>query len=331
MRKAKSQIEEIVHLANLGSAPQVQQVKTQNDVYRIKCGVDIYYLKTYTKDWYGDNWADTGYHVNHEATAWAILLANGIPAPEVVHQSESCDNPLTRPFLMTRELSGKPLTELLEGVEENQFEIMLRAVGSYLRRMHNITFSYPGYLDTKNGPSVPLTPSDWQHRCWSAKQRQRDAFTNLESDNVNFSESTKHQMQEMLSGIGEKLASAYQPPRFTHGDCHAHQFYLERNNGEWKVTGVLDMEVSSAGDCGEDILKLCIELAQRYFYKTHWWKPLFEGYGVEPNLEHFRLRLLGVAAVEFWRPNSWGSQGAREKVLQHFLKAKDWCTLFSPV
>ncbi len=324
-------IKEIVRLANLCCTPQVQQVKTQNDVYRIECGADIFYLKTYTKDWYGDNVADTGYHVNHEETAWSILLTEGLLAPEVVYQSTTCDNPLNRPFLMTRELPGKPLTELLNNASKGQFAALLQTVGSYLRRMHNITFSYPGYLDTKKGPTASPSPSVWQHRCWSAEQRQRDALTNLASDETYLSIITIEQMRERLSVMSERLAPAYQPPRYIHGDCHAHQFFLEQCNGKWQVTGVLDMEVSSAGDSGEDILKLCIELAQRFSYQTRWWISLFEGYGGEPNFDLFRLRLLGVASSEFWRPNRWGSQGTRETVLRHFMKAEDWWTLFSPV
>jgi aminoglycoside phosphotransferase len=131
--------------------------------------------------------------------------------------------------------------------------------------------------------------------------------------------------------MADQLAPAYQPPRFTHGDCHAHQFFLVETGEGWQVTGVIDMEVSSAGDCGEDLLKLSIELAQILTHQTRWWEPLFEGYGTLPDFELFRLRLLGVVEPEFGMAGRWLGTAPREAVVQHFLRATDWDRLFAPV
>ena len=50
--------------------------------------------------------------------------------------------------------------------------------------------------------------------------------------------------------MGERLRSSYDPPRFVHGDCHANAFFLVEEEGSWRVTGTVDMEVASSGDAG---------------------------------------------------------------------------------
>ena len=214
----QSQLKNLVALVNGQCIPQHTAIKTKNDTYRIICGDDVFFLKTYTKVWYGDDIAGTGYCVNHEATAWAILLENGLPAPEVVLQSTTCDNPLQRPFLMTRALPGRSFTNWLKKVDKVGFDNLLRTVGDYLRQMHDITFAFPGYLSTLAGPEKPPSPSDWQHRCWTADERQRHALKNLDLLKMLLSENVTQQVKDKLATMSERLSGAYQPPKYTHGD-----------------------------------------------------------------------------------------------------------------
>jgi hypothetical protein len=126
------------------------------------------------------------------------------------------------------------------------------------------------------------------------------------------------------------LAPAYQPPRFVHGDCHAHQFFVSGPavDGAWHVHGVVDLEVASAGDPVEDFVKLTIEVAARLPAATRWWEALFAGYGAEPDFEPFRLRLLGIGPPSF----AWLRQPSERppwaSVLRHLLDARDWAELF---
>lgn len=302
----------------------------QNDVYRINCGSDVFFLKIYTKDWYGSDVAATGFNANHEATAWAILAQHDVAAPEVVYAATNCENSLTRPFLLTRQLAGTPFTTLLT-TNKRQRNILLSTVGDYVQQMHCITFTFPGYLTTLDGPTTAPDPEQWQHRCWSAQRRQEEAITNVMQAQDQLSPATFTEAYSSCSHIADQLASAYQPPRFTHGDCHAHQFFLTETGTAWQVTGVVDMEVSSAGDCGEDLLKLSIELAQTLRYNTRWWEPLFEGYGTHPDFELFRLRLLSVAEPEFGASGKWIATAPWEAVVRHVLHATDWDSLFAPV
>jgi Ser/Thr protein kinase RdoA (MazF antagonist) len=309
----------------------VELIKRGNDVFRLISGTERFFLKAYTKDWYASNPATTGFHVIHESVAWTILAQQGLAVPTVVYAAPDCENPISRPFLLTRELEGRPLTDWLREADQETLFTLLTLVGDYLRQMHKITFEFPGYLSTLSGPPEPPKPGEWQHRCWSAKTREVEACKQLQADEAFLTEATRTKSQQACSQISSRLIDAYQPPRFTHGDCHAHQFFLSRNRAGWQITGLLDMEVSSAGDSGEDLIKISLELAQRLDHKTCWWEALFTGYGTVPNLESFQLRMLGVAPVEYGFLGKWIRTPNREAMLQRLLQARDWSSLFEPI
>ena len=91
------------------------------------------------------------------------------------------------------------------------------------------------------------------------------------------------------------------------------------------------MEVSSSGDCIEDILKFSLEMAQAFSHETRWWEPLFDRYGREPDFENFKLRLLGVENAELGRSGQWIKGGIRDAVLLRFMNAPTWESLFKPI
>lgn len=310
---------------------KVELVKRANDVYRLSAGAKRYYLKTYTKDWYGANPADTGFHALHESVAWTILRQHGLSVPEVVYLSTDCDNPIARPCVLTRELDGQSLMTLMASASSPEQFALLVAVGDYLRQMHSITFPFAGYLSEVAGPPAPPDPGAWQHRCWSVQTREAHAYRQLQEDAPHLSPATYAEAQHACAQIKARLTEAYQPPRFTHGDCHAHQFFLVPHRTGWRVTGVLDMEVASAGDGGEDLLKLSLELAQAWGSTTAWWEALFTGYGAIPDFEAFRLRLLSVAPIEYGPPGKWLADQSRDKIVRRILHAQDWSGLFAPV
>jgi hypothetical protein len=168
---------------------------------------------------------------------------------------------------------------------------MLRTTGAFLQQMHEISFRFPGYM-LGTHPDRPLDDSRWQHPIWSARQRQRTALAQLQQEQSKLSPQTTRQLSKLFSRIEEVLAADYQPPRFTHGDCHAHQFYLYQNEVRTRmVSGGVDLEVASAGDSTQDLVKIAIEMV-REFPGRDWWTPLFAGYAKEPNFDTFRLRLL---------------------------------------
>ena len=125
--------------------------------------------------------------------------------------------------------------------------------------------------------------------------------------------------------MAQQLAPDYTPLRLVHGDCHLEQFFLHKDNGQWHINGVVDLEVASSGASVADVLSVCRELAQTLSAHTHWWESLFASYGSTPDFERFKLRLLG-----FWYPyqqNVWPGSG--DNGFNHILTATNWNELFS--
>lgn len=299
-------------------------VHRHNHVWRLTCAAGTFFLKVYTKNWYAAYGASHAFPVKHEAGAWRCLRTHGLSTPEVVVAEIGTANPLGRPFLLTRELEGRPLTEFLR--QDHASNAPLRAVGDYLRRMHSVTFQLPGYVSSEEGPTRPRRPGAWQHRCWTAEARERLARDTLEAEAAGLSADVRVKLDRVIASVGDRLRPSYEPPRFVHGDCHANTFFLVEEEGSWRVTGTVDMEVASAGDAGEDLMKLCIELATVLPASSRWWDALFDGYDAEPDFEPLKLRLLGATPADFaWTggwPESW------DAVVRHVLDARSWRELF---
>lgn len=315
----------------------VTQVVRGNDVWRLQQGERTYFLKAHTKDWYGSDPSHLAFCVRHEAVAYEILAAHHLPAPDVVLALTDFDNPFGRPFLLTRALAGTSLMPLLRQHEGEEFAALLNAAGAYLRRVHEIAFRFPGYLMSREGPAAPPDENAWHHPIWTARSAQEHALALLEMDRPRLSPAVAMQVEAAFSSLAAELAPLYQSPRFTHGDCHAQQFFLAAPRAaprvpgvdDWCVTGFMDMEVASAGTVEYDLIKMALELMSHVPLETRWWESLFAGYGREPDFEHFRLLLLSSSEESFRAYGAEHWPATREETLAGLLAAHDWRSLFT--
>ena len=317
----REQARQIMILAGFTGDADIRFVKQHNHVWELITPDGTFFLKAPSKDWCGGDVEREGLTVNHEGEAWDCLAANGLTVPEVVLSFTHGENPLAHPFLLTRKLRGIPLTASLSAATMDE---ALRKVGEYLQRMHRIEFPFPGYIMT-GGPSRPLRDDEWTHRCWTAKKRQQDALDCLETNAFSLPDDLRQVLRSETLSMGARLASAYTPPHFVQGDCHAHQFFVDTDRDGVHVTGVVDMEVASAGDSGEDLLHLFMEPSHRLPVESRWWEKFFAGYG-ELHFDLFRLRMLGVTPIEF-QVSHW--PGSYEQILRHILRARSWYEIFS--
>ena len=322
------QINDLLARAGIVGPARASLLKRHNHVYRIKTPTDTLFLKCYTKDWYGGEFANTDGCVEHETAAWKVLAAHGVAVPEVVLDLRDCDHALGRPVVVTRQLRGTALTDLLYAADDTLWNAVLEATGDYLRQVHAITFDRPGYI-MDGGPDT--FDGSWQHFLWSAAQTQCTALATLEADTPRLEPALVQELRSVLETTERVLAPAWQPPRFTHGDCHAGQFFLYVEDGRWQVSGFVDLEVASAGDCVADLLKIGIELAMTFGTSRAWWEPLFAGYGTEPDLDLIRLRLLGWHEINWSCHRPFPAHATRCYVLTRLLQARTWTELWGAV
>lgn len=318
------QVQELMSLLNLQGCIQITQVRQFNHTYRITCQKQTFYLKLHTKDWYPPDDAETGYSARHEASAWNILTRHGLATPRVELLGVNRNNSLGRAFLLTREVPGKIMQDILLSVSLQELFQMLHEVGVYLCRMHAIKFAYAGYI-IDEGPVAPPDEDAWQHPIWtlSVAEHALQEWVQLQRDKL--STSLFAELEQKARQAHDLLAPSYAVPCFTQGDCGIDQIMVMKEQDHWRVSALLDMEVASAGDCISDIVSLCVSLAQVLPETLYWWQPLFEGYGEVPDFEGFRIRLL-----RDWYPfdaNIWPGTG--ENMITHLLHAQNWEPLFS--
>jgi Ser/Thr protein kinase RdoA (MazF antagonist) len=315
----REQIGQLIKQTDFG----IELIKQHNHLYRLQFEGITAYVKLYTKDWYRGDIAGTGFCVDHEITAWRTLAERGLSVPAVVLADVTTDNALQRPFLITQALQGESLTALLRQAQADEFNQLLQVTGRYISTMHSIQFDYPGYI-TSAGLSKAPDPDAWQHPVWTFGAFEREAKQSFQMDRQTLPTSLLDEVEVFYNQHAADLAQSYAQPRFVHGDCHAEQFFLYGTDEGWKVSGVVDMEVASAGDCGADFLKFGIEMAALFPADTFWWQPLFEGYGHEPSFDLIKLRMLVAQHHNY----SWIWSGTRKAIVRHVLMAKDWYALY---
>ncbi len=304
----------------------IAPVHEYNHVWRLSADAGTFFLKIYTKSWYAAHGDAHAFPVAHEAGAWRCLKANALATPAVVVEELGVNNPLGRPFLLTRELPGISLMSLVQ--QRDEIGPLLRAVGAYMHRMHAIVFAFPGYVSSEQGPASPPSSGASHHRCWTPEARQKKALDTVAAESGRLLADVRADLNSAIAIMPERLRSAYEPPHFVLGDCHRDTFFLVDADGSWQVSGTVDMEVASAGDAGEDLTKLCVELASVLPISARWWEALFDGYGAVPDFERLKLRLLGTEPREYTWTDRWPKRW--DDVIRHIMDANSWQRLFDP-
>ena len=325
---SNAQLGELLAQVGLTDAFSADLLEGAQPVWKIRTGGATFFLKTHTRDWY--DWNPplaASLAVRHETSAYRILAEAGLSTPEIVLSEPTLANPIAWPVLLLRGLDGLPMTEQIVGADSSAFEEILVAAGAYLRRMHSIRFRHSGYL-IDGAPKSPPNPNSWQHWIWTLKEFQRQAEATWEDDRLTSPGELIDEIMAFAAPLWEPMESQFEPPRFITGDCHAGHFFVAPINQVWEVTGVIDMEVASAGTPLADLFKLGVEMAGRFSADTSWWEPLFRGYGQEPDFDFVRLAFMAAEHVNFKCYGTYSWPGTRREILGHVLEAKDWRSLF---
>lgn len=303
---------------------RVEFLRPSNHSWRITADGSTYFLKVHTKDWYGGVPAPTV--TRHEASTYRLLAEHGLATPTLVYDQLSTDNPLGWPYLILSELEGTSLTDLLDDADQDKADEAMHEVGAYLAKMHAITFEYPGYL-VDGAPKEPPRPDKWQHGIWRYQRMLGQAIQIWTEDAAVIGPAVMDEVMTLLADKIDDLRRGFHPPRFTHGDCHASQFFLTETAGGLRVSGVVDLEVASAGSPMADHCKFMIEMAGRFRTRFRWWAPLIGAYG-PIDFDLLRLWLLACGHINFTchGANSW--PGSRDQIVRHIVAARNWEQLF---
>jgi len=316
---------EILAAASVTDRPlAVEPVQSGHTVFRLRTERHVYFLKTHSKDLeeFADHAAGAAQLVRREAAAYGCLRAHGIPAVEVVAAESSCDNPVGWPYLLTLELPGISLRDVVES-EHPAWWAAVEAFGRYLAAAHAIRFPRAGYLTSAEGPA-----SDGSSLAQEVSHRAEvvlpDALRDLERARPHLSHELAAEVERRLADLPRAIAGEYVEPRFVHGNSHINHPHLLIEGERPRFTGQLDMDGASAGAPFEDLHTVTWGM-MAHAPRLAWWEPLFAGYGSVPDLDRFRLALLSACFYCFGDRN----EVSLESLYRRLLTATTWHQLFT--
>jgi Ser/Thr protein kinase RdoA (MazF antagonist) len=303
-------------------------LRPSNHTWRVDCERGVFFVKAHSKDWYGGSVSAAGGAVAHEAGAHQLLKAKGLATPTVVAAERSADNPLRWPYLLTERLTGASLVDVVDPADQASSDRMMEAVGAHLARMHAITFEYPGYAG--DGPPRRPEADAWQHPIWTFERFALQSMLTWSTDAHAVPPSVMDAVMRLFAEHVPAIQGSFCPSRFTHGDCHANQFFLVRGAAGWTVSGVLDLEVASSGCVLFDFVKFFIEMRGIFAGSGYsWWRPLFAGYGGEPDFDVMRVLLAAASSINYTCGDWDGWPSTRSDVLRLLTTASDWSELLA--
>lgn len=280
---------------------------TINDVFRVATRAHgVFFVKFHTARWYADQ-PDTAFVAEREAAAVQLLRKRGLPLPYTAW-ADTSRTVVPRSVFICGDVGGRPVTEAAAQFPAASDEIM-RALGRYLRRLHEIEFTTPGILHPKHAeltPAAGIIPhvESWdEHMMHHPEHFQRDALAAIArvESSGSLPSGIAAEMETRFTHSADILRPDYQPPRLTLGNCHAYHFHVAPAARGWKVLGCYDFEAVSAGDRTIDLVELEVILAPA-LRSLRWREPFFAGYGDRPSLEGYALRLIYYLLCEVENP-----------------------------
>ena len=160
----RTELQELAHRAALGEVLAWSLVRRHNDVWKLRTASGTFYVKAYSKAWYGDDLPATAACVQHEAAAHTILQKHEAWVERTPHPLGRAERG-RQTLLLLSELPGQPLTRLLRAAKDDpaKQQAWLVLAEQFMGRMHDIAFGQGGYLMTPGGPQTAPDPSQWGH------------------------------------------------------------------------------------------------------------------------------------------------------------------------
>lgn len=304
----------------------LEPVASGHTVFRLITAGGAYYLKLHSKDLegFGDAAAGAGELVRREAAAYACLAGHCLPAVHVVAAEPALPNPLAWPYILTADLPGTPLRDLLQA-RHPAWRGAVEAFGNYLAATHSIRFACPGYLVSAEGPA-PDRASVGEEVHHRADVVLPHALRDLERARPHLPRELQAEVEHRLRELPEVVAGEYVDPRFVHGNPHLNHPRLGVAGSQASFAGYVDMDGASGGTPFEDVHSVACGMMV-HAPGLPWWEPLFAGYGSTPDLERVRLALLSDCFYCFGDDR----QASLKTVYRNLLAAANWRELFTAV
>ncbi|MFJ8436967.1 phosphotransferase family protein [Kitasatospora sp. NPDC094019] len=252
-------------------------------VYELRCADPAHHaiLKVYAPEW---AWKQA-----KEVHVYQLLAdLDSLPVPRVLHHNRA-GAPGGRAVTILSLLDGQPLSEASENLDAEQIVSLYREMGAALATVHRIGQEAYGYLTDRILDPRPDNGAYMRHQF----AKKLAEFKTLGGDD---------RLHDAVARRVERDGSLFDNCRaavLCHNDLHEGNVLVSQQaNGQWELTGIIDVENAIAADP-------LMDLAKTDYYSLGRGTPerqaLLTGYGPLPTDAPERLDLYRLYhAVELW-------------------------------
>jgi aminoglycoside phosphotransferase (APT) family kinase protein len=216
-----------------------------------------------------------------ELAVMELYSKHGVPTP-IVYASDVERKDFEFDYAIIQKFEGVPLASILESLSPVEKKNIAEKIGQLLKKIHSISMDDYGDF-TKHGlkkreeftfrklEGAPIMHS-WTRTLLKGAFEDLSGLVTLDLITVEQS----HQLMTYLYSCKELIKDA--KPVLIHGDFHADHILMQKIEGEWEITGIVDFEFAASMAIEYDFIKLHRSglLEDKSFREG-----LFEGYGEE--------------------------------------------------
>jgi hypothetical protein len=250
-----------------------------------------------------------------EAFVCGLLADNNLPSPPVIALDTSGEI-ISAPYIIQKHVGGIKLEKLLEQESEKEKHAIFFALGDFYKKLHSIHHPYSGWID---GPGLVYTKSPNEHQFEEVIMKIGNQAVEL---GKLATKDHKRLQRIWIDNMG--WLKDHQPS--LGGVCLYWTVYLARENGQWYVTKLMDLEDLLYWDPAWDLTNIrypafCEELTPEL------WEAFQEGYGGATSEKRMKLYLLlqrlDAAMGNYYEPQTPANEQWKKQIWNTFPRLLD--------
>lgn len=231
----------------------------------------------------------------------ALSEIENVPSPDIIQSSLDTEDPEID-FLLMSELPGSPLDQ--HELEISETEHVFYEIGQTLRIIHSYTFDTFSRLD-----------DSYSGKFATNKEFLRSNIDNAIAELWTYdSDSALTRRIEGYFGRGHSSIAWPEQASLCHGDYNETNILIMKEDDNWSVSGIIDVENAFAGDPAYDIAIAELSIFEHDNVKK---RAFYKGYGINPKTIEDRVRFYKV--LHSLRRHNWLISKSEQKDTKELL------------
>jgi aminoglycoside phosphotransferase (APT) family kinase protein len=176
-----------------------------------------------------------------ERFAWDMLKqVDGIRTPQVI-AIETDEAILPYPFLIMTHVPGTPMWEIFPTLPQGEQIRLLEELGAVAHKIHALPIP----------EDVPDEVMRWGRLSDDLRKHLQDLVSRGLVTSV-----VHDRVEQVFSACSQQFEAMDEDMVFLHGDLHFGNILLEQNDGQWRISGLVDAELAGIGPRGRELTAL---------------------------------------------------------------------------